>query len=161
MAKKKTDTSNVAAQNRKARFNYEILEEIEAGIMLTGTEVKSIRAGKANIADSYAEPSDYDGDFALYLVNAYIPEYGKAGKHLNHNPTRPRKLLLHKREVSRLAGKVEQKGLTLVPLDIHWNKKGMAKVKLALCKGKTNYDKRASEKDKDAKREQSRALKEG
>lgn len=162
MAKKKPDTSALAATNRKARFNYEVLEEVEAGIVLTGTEVKSVRAGKASIGESYAEPADYEGDgVALYLVNAHIPEYGKAGQHLNHRPTRPRKLLLKKREMMRLIGKVEAKGLTLIPLDIHWNKKGIAKVRLGLCKGKSSIDKRQTEKDRDWQREQARTLREG
>lgn len=161
MAKKKIDSSRVAAQNRKARFNYTVIEDVEAGIVLTGTEVKSVREGKASIAEAYAEAADYGDGEALYLLNAHIPEYGKAGKHLNHNPNRPRKLLLKKREMLRLAGKVAEKGLTLIPLDIHWNSRGMAKVKLGLCKGKTSIDKRQTIKDREWDREQARTLREG
>ncbi len=153
--RKKAPKSNIAAQNRKARHNYEILEEYEAGICLVGTEVKSLRAGHANIIDSYADPK---GE-ALYLINAYIPEYEQAGQ-FNHHTHRPRKLLLHKREIKRLMGKVQTKGLTLVALDIHFNEKGIAKVKLGLAKGKTKYDKRQTEKDRDWARDKSRILKE-
>lgn len=159
--KKPTEPSRIAAQNRRARHNYEILEEVEAGICLTGTEVKSLRAGKGNLTDSHAEPATYEGDYTIYLVNAYIPEYAKAGQHLNHNPRRPRKLLLHQREIKRLSGKVEQKGLTLIALDIHWNDRGIAKVKLALCKGKASHDKRAAIKEREWNISKQRALRDG
>jgi SsrA-binding protein len=151
---------NMAANNRQARFEYEILEDVEAGIVLTGTEIKSIREGKANIKDSHAEPANYDGmGEAIWLVNAHIPEYEKSGKRNQHAPRRPRKLLLHKREFQKLAGKVRQKGLTLIALDIHFNKRGKAKIKLALCKGKAAHDKRQATKDREWKIEKARILK--
>lgn len=157
MAKKKKDLSNIAAQNRKARHNYEILEELEAGICLVGTEVKSLRAGKANIIDSYAEPKGGE----IYLVNAHIPEYGKAAHQFNHDPRRPRKLLLKAREIKKLTGKVQEKGLTLIALSIYFNRKGRAKVKLGLGKGKTRYDKRESEKKRDWQRKKAQIMKGG
>jgi len=141
-------------KNRKARFNYEILETYEAGIILEGTEVKSLREGKANIVDAHA--GEMDG--AMYLFNLYIAEYS-GGNKFNHETRRPRKLLLHKNEIRRLIGKVQVKGLTLVPLSIFFNKKGFAKVSLGLGKGKKLHDKRASEKEKDWQREKQRVLK--
>jgi SsrA-binding protein len=146
--KKKTNPARIAIQNRRARHEYLVVEDIEAGIMLEGTEVKSLRTGQGNLQDSYAEPQfDGQGNLAIYLLNAYIPEY-KQGNRFNHQTRRDRKLLLNKREIKRLAGKVRTKGLTLVPLDVHWNDKGLAKVQLGLCKGKSNYDKRQSDKDR-------------
>lgn len=141
----------IAVQNRRARYDYHIEEEFEAGLMLVGTEVKSLRTGQANLTDAYAEVGK---DGAVWLINCYIPEYNKAMKGLNHNSRRERKLLLHEREIKRLMGKVQAKGYTLIPLDIHFNKKGIAKVKLGLAKGKTNYDKRQSEKEKEWKQQQ-------
>ncbi len=154
--KKKAAPSRIAAQNRRARHDYEILEEFEAGICLLGTEVKSLRDGKGNLTDSYADPKDD----AVYLLNAYIPEYRKCGEKFNHDPLRPRKLLLHMREIKKLSGKVKTKGLTLIALDIHWTQKGIAKVKLGLAKGKTKHDKRQSEKDRDWQRDKSRIMRE-
>ncbi len=154
MARKKASPpGTIAAQNRKARHNYLIEDTLEAGIVLTGTEVKSLRQGRASISESYAAPKDG----ALYLINAHIPEYAAAGRQ-THEPRRPRKLLMHKREIERLMGKVERHGMTLVPLTIHFNERGIAKVDLALGKGKRKADKRASSKEKDWKRQQARLL---
>jgi SsrA-binding protein len=144
----------IAAENRKARFNYEVITIYEAGIVLSGTEIKSLRGGKANIADSYAASAGTD--FVLY--NAYIPEYLQANR-FNHETRRPRRLLLHRREINKLMGATEREGLTVVPLDIHFDDKGRAKVKLALARGKKLHDKREADKDRDWKREQGRLLK--
>jgi SsrA-binding protein len=143
----------VAAANRRARFNYEIGQTFEAGIVLAGTEVKSLRAGQSNIADSYA--SEKDGE--MWLYNAYIPEYLQAN-HFNHETRRPRKLLLNKREIGRLANAVQREGMTVVPLRIYFNDQGRAKVELALAKGKKLHDKRDSEKKRDWDREKGRLL---
>ena len=142
----------VVAENRKARFNYEIEEKIEAGIVLTGSEVKSLRSGKANIAESYA--SDEGGE--LYLINAHIAEYAQAGR-ANHAPTRPRKLL-HRREMGRLAGAIQREGMTLVPLKLYFNARGIAKVELGLAKGKKLHDKRETEKKRDWDRQKGRLM---
>jgi len=152
-ADKDTDRK-IAAENRKARFNYEVINVYEAGIVLTGTEIKSLRGGRANIADSYAASSG--SDFVLY--NAYIPEYLQANR-FQHETRRPRRLLLHRREINKLMGATEREGLTVVPLDIHFDDKGRAKVKLALAKGKKLHDKREADKDRDWKREQGRLMK--
>lgn len=148
------DTHHNSIQNRKARFNYEILETYEAGIVLTGTEVKSLRQGKANIVDAHA--GEMEGD--MYLFNLYIAEYS-GGNRFNHETRRPRKLLLHKNEINRLLGKVQTKGLTLIPLSIYFNRKGFAKVSLGLGKGKKLHDKRATEKEREWQRDKARALK--
>lgn len=145
----------VVAENRKARFNYFIDETLEAGIMLAGTEVKSLREGRADISESYA--SEQDGE--LFLVNAYIPEY-KAGNRYNHETRRPRKLLLHKREINKLAGGIKRAGTTIVALKIYFNERGKAKVLLGLARGKRQHDKRAAIKDRDWKRDQARLLRE-
>jgi len=143
----------IAADNRKARFNYEILDTYEAGIVLTGTEVKSLRGGKATIGESYAEMDDGE----VFLVNAYIPEYLQANR-FNHQPKRPRKLLLQKKQMAKLAIGIEREGMTIVPLKIYFNDKGRAKVEIALAKGKKLHDKRETEKARDWKREQGRLL---
>lgn len=143
----------IAAENRKARFNYEIGETFEAGIMLSGTEVKSLRGGKATIAESYA--GEKNGE--IFLVNAYIPEYLQANQ-FNHETRRPRKLLLHKREVNKLLGAVQRDGMTIVPLKIYFNDRGRAKVELALARGKKLHDKRETEKARDWSREKGRLL---
>lgn len=145
--------NRLAADNRKARFNYEIVDTVEAGIALEGTEVKSLRAGRSNIADSYA--AEYGGE--LYLYNAYIPEYLQANR-FNHETRRPRKLLLHKRELNKLAGAVARDGMTLVPLKIYFNDQGRAKVELALGRGKKLHDKRESDKERTWNREKARLL---
>ncbi|OLP58602.1 SsrA-binding protein [Xaviernesmea oryzae] len=146
--------SKVVAENRKARFNYEIIDTYEAGLVLTGTEVKSLREGKANIAESYA--TDEDGE--LWLINAYLPEYLQANR-FNHTPRRRRKLLLSKREINKLQGAVNREGMSLIPLKIYFNERGRAKLELALGKGKKLHDKRESEKERDWNRQKSRLLK--
>src|SRR5437879_10899923 len=152
MADKKT-SFKVVADNRKARFHYEIGETFEAGIALTGTEVKSLRAGKATIAESYADARAGE----LWLLNANIPEYLQASR-FNHAPKRPRKLLLHKREIAKLIGAVEREGMTLVPLKLFFNAKGRAKVDIALARGKKLHDKREAEKKRSWERERGRLL---
>jgi SsrA-binding protein len=143
----------VVADNRKARFNYAIGEVFEAGIALTGTEVKSLRGGKATIAESYAGPEGGE----LWLLNANIPEYLEANR-FNHAPKRPRKLLLHRRQIDRLVSAVEREGMTLVPLRLYFNERGRAKVEIALARGKKLHDKRETEKKRSWERERSRLL---
>lgn len=143
----------VAAENRKARHAYVIEDTLEAGIQLTGSEVKSLRAGRANIAESYARPIDRE----LFLVNAHIAEYAEAG-HDGHEPRRPRKLLLHRRQIDRLAGAVQRGGATLVPLRLYFNERGIAKLLLGLAHGKRKRDKRETEKRRDWERERGRLL---
>ena len=146
--------SKLVAENRKARFNYEILDTFEAGLVLTGTEVKSLREGKANIAESYA--SDEEGE--MWLINSYVPEYLQ-GNRFNHDPRRRRKLLLGKREINRLRAAVNREGMTLIPLRLYFNNRGLAKLQLALGKGKKVHDKRETEKKRDWNRQKSRLLK--
>lgn len=155
MAIKGKDDPNykVAAENRKARYEFAIGETFEAGIALSGTEVKSLRGGRATIGESYA--GEKDGE--IWLVNAYIPEYLQANQ-FNHETKRPRKLLLHKREVNKLVAAIQREGMTLVPLKIYFNDKGRAKVELALAKGKKLHDKRESEKQRDWTRERARLM---
>jgi SsrA-binding protein len=153
MADKSERKIKVVAENRKARFNYAIEDSIEAGIALTGTEVKSIRTGKATIAEAYADSRDGE----IWLVNANIPEYLQANR-FNHLPKRPRKLLLHRRQVNKLIGAVEREGMTLVPLKLYFNEQGRAKVELALAKGKKLHDKRETERKRDWNREKGRLL---
>lgn len=145
--------ARIAAQNRKARHEYTIVDTVEAGIMLVGTEVKSLRAGKGNINEAFAGP---DGD-ALVLYNAYIPEY-QAKMPFPHETRRPRKLLLHRRELRKLVGAIAKEGMTLVPLDIHFNDRGIAKVQLGLAKGRKAHDKREAIKQRDWNREKARVL---
>jgi SsrA-binding protein len=145
----------VIADNRKARFNYEIVSTIEAGIQLTGSEVKSLRTGKASLGEAYA--TEQRGE--LYLINAHIPEYDAANR-LNHHPRRQRKLLVHKREIERLARAVQAEGMTLVPLRLYFNDRGMAKLELALARGKKLHDKREAEKHRDWQRDKARLLRE-
>jgi SsrA-binding protein len=146
-------TLRVVADNRRARFHYQIGETFEAGIALTGTEVKSLRNGKAAIAESYA--ASRDGE--IWLYNANIPEYLQASR-FNHAPKRPRKLLLHKRQISKLIGAVEREGMTLVPLKLYFNPKGRAKIEIALARGKKLHDKRETEKRRSWERERGRLL---
>jgi SsrA-binding protein len=153
MAAKKDPNNKIAAENRKARFHYEIGEKFEAGIALTGSEVKSLRSGKATIAESYADTRGGE----IWLINSNITEYLQAGR-FNHTPKRPRKLLLHKRQISKLIGAVEREGMTLVPLKLYFNEKGRAKVELALAKGKKLHDKRETEKKRDWDREKGRLM---
>ncbi|KQY19410.1 MULTISPECIES: SsrA-binding protein SmpB [Rhizobium/Agrobacterium group] len=144
----------IVAENRKARFNYEIMDTYEAGLVLTGTEVKSLREGKANIAESYA--TDEGGE--MWLINSYLPEYLQANR-FNHEPRRRRKLLLSKREAHRLQSAINRDGMTLIPLKIYFNDQGRAKLELALGKGKKLHDKRETEKERDWNRQKSRLLK--
>lgn len=155
MAKKKESGIKLIAENRKARHNYEIVDTIEAGLVLHGTEVKSLREGTANIAESYASVEDGE----LFLINANIPEYAKAS-HFNHEPRRPRKLLLHAKELAKLIIAVEREGMTLVPLKLYFNERNIAKLSLALAKGKKVHDKRQSEKKRDWDRQKARLLRE-
>ncbi|UOM34004.1 SsrA-binding protein SmpB [Acuticoccus sp. I52.16.1] len=155
MAKNPHPASRTVAENRKARFNYEILDDLEAGIQLQGTEVKSLREGRSNLGESYAGESGGE----LWLYNAYIPEYQQANR-FNHETKRPRKLLLHRREMGKLIGAIAQEGLTLVPLSMYFNARGIAKVKLGLAKGKKTHDKRETEKKRDWQRDKARLLRE-
>ena len=155
MGKKKTDSSNkVVATNRKALFDYHVEEKIEAGLVLVGTEVKALREGHLNLRDSYA--SIINGKAVLH--NCHIGSYSH-GNQMNHEPLRPRTLLLHKKEMERLMGKVQQKGLTLIPLRLYFNERGRAKLELALARGKKTYDRRETIKKREATREIDRAMK--
>ncbi|MBA5775829.1 SsrA-binding protein SmpB [Stappia sp. F7233] len=153
-AKKGGDDRKVVADNRKARFNYEIEQVFEAGIELKGTEVKSLREGRSNIAESYA--AERGGQ--LWLYNAYIPEYLQANR-FNHETRRPRRLLMHRREIGKLASAVQKDGKTLIPLRLYFNEQGRAKLELALARGKKLHDKRETEKKRDWDREKGRLLK--
>jgi SsrA-binding protein len=153
MAEKQERRIKVVADNRRARFNYEIGESFEAGIALTGSEVKSLRQGRATIAESYADARGGE----VWLVNANIPEYLQAGR-FNHPPKRPRKLLLHARQVNRLIGAVDREGMTIVPLKLYFNEKGRAKVEIALAKGKKLHDKRETLKKRSWDRERGRLM---
>ena len=141
------------AENRKARHNYFINDTLEAGLMLTGTEVKSLRAGQASIAEAYA----VEKDGSLQLINSHIPEY-KGGNRFNHEPLRARPLLLHKREIEKLTNAIARAGVTVVPLKLYFNDRGIAKCLLGIAKGKKQHDKRASSKDRDWKRDQGRLM---
>lgn len=154
MAAKKEDGHKTVAENRKARHEYFVTDTYEAGIMLTGTEVKSLRSGHANIGESFAEAED-DG---LYLINAYIPTYQDAGRLFQHEPRRKRKLLLHAKEIHKLAIAVQRKGMTIVPLELYFNERGKAKLKLALAEGKKLHDKREDDKKRDWNREKARIM---
>jgi SsrA-binding protein len=145
-------TDRYIAQNRKARHDYLIEDTIEAGLILAGSEVKSLRKGGVSINEAYA--AERSGE--LYLMNANIPEYAAA--RINHEPRRPRKLLLHKKELNRLAGAVTREGMTLVPLGLYFNERGIAKVAIGLAKGKRKSDKRAAEKERDWQRQKGRIL---
>jgi SsrA-binding protein len=153
MAGKQDDDRKIVAENRKARYNYEIVEVMEAGIALAGSEVKSLRSGKATIAESYA--STEGGE--IWLINANIPEYLEANR-FNHEPKRPRKLLLRKRQMAKLIIAVEREGMTMVPLSVYFKARGKAKVALALAKGKKLHDKRDTERRRDWSREKGRLL---
>ncbi len=148
-------THQIVSQNRKARFNYHISSNLEAGIILTGTEVKSLRRGQASIVEAYA--GEVNGE--LFLLNANIPEFLEANR-FNHAPKRPRKLLVKKRELSRLLSSIARKGMTVVPLSIYFNERGIAKVDLGIAQGKNQSDKREAVKERDWNRDKSRILKE-
>tara|TARA_B100001559_G_scaffold281908_1_gene255740 strand:+ start:48 stop:485 length:438 start_codon:yes stop_codon:yes gene_type:complete len=139
---------NQSVQNRKARYNYFFLEKFEAGIELRGSEIKSLRNGRVDIAESFAREEDNE----IYLINSYFAKYSNSS-YLNHEENRQRKLLLHKKEIRKIVGKLNKESLTLIPIQIYFNKKGLAKVELALSKGKKNYDKRESKKKKSWERE--------
>jgi SsrA-binding protein len=153
MAAKDEKKPKVVADNRKARFNYFIDETFEAGVSLTGPEVKSLRQGKATIAEAYADARDGE----IWLINSNIPEYLQANR-FNHAPKRPRKLLLHKRQIEKLVGAVEREGMTLIPLKLYFNERGRAKIELALARGKKLYDKRDTEKKRSWDRERGRLM---
>jgi SsrA-binding protein len=153
---KKSDPNNrIAAENRKARFSYEVLDTLETGLVLTGTEVKALREGHANIQESYATVEGGE----IWLINSYVPEYLQANR-FNHEPRRRRKLLVSKRERARLAQSVEREGMTMVPLKIYFNDRGRAKLLLGVARGKKLHDKRETEKQRDWSREKGRLLKE-
>ena len=153
VAAKTEPNFKVVADNRKARFHYEIGDVFEAGLALSGTEVKSLRQGKATIAESYADSRDGE----IWLVNSNIPEYLQGGR-FNHAPKRLRKLLLHRRQIHKLMGAVEREGMTLVPLKLYFNDKGRAKIELGLARGKKLHDKRETEKKRSWERERGRLL---
>jgi SsrA-binding protein len=153
MAKKKEDGFKIIADNRKARYAYAIDETLEAGIMLVGSEVKSLRSGKTTIGEAYAHAKDGE----LWLVNSYIPEYTQASR-FNHEPKRTRKLLVHKREAARLAAAIQREGMTLIPLKLYFNAKGRAKIELGVAKGKKLHDKRETEKQRDWQRDKARLM---
>ena len=155
MNQRRDDPNNrTVAENRKARFSYEVLDTLEAGLVLTGTEVKSLREGHANIQESYASVEGGE----IWLINSYLPEYLQANR-FNHEPRRRRKLLLNKREMAKLGQAVDREGMTMVPLKIYFNDRGRAKLELALAKGKKLHDKRETVKERDWNRQKSRLLK--
>jgi SsrA-binding protein len=153
MATKPAPKFKVVAENRKARFNYEIGETFEAGVALTGSEVKSLRAGKATIAESYADARDGE----IWLINSNIPEYLQAHR-FNHAPKRARKLLLHANQINKLIGAVEREGMTIVPLKFYFNERGRAKIEIALARGKKLHDKRETLKKRSWERERGRLM---
>jgi SsrA-binding protein len=155
MGRSDVAANRVAAQNRKARHNYEIEDSLEAGLVLLGSEVKALREGRANIAESYAKPENGE----IWLINAHIPEYKQAGQ-FNHEPRRPRKLLLKKREASKLIGATDRDGMTLIPLKLYFNIRGIAKLEIGLGKGKKHYDKRETQKKRDWDRQKARLMRE-
>jgi SsrA-binding protein len=147
--------TKLIAENRRARFDYFLEDKIEAGLTLKGTEVKALREGRANIAESYAAVEGRE----ITLVNAHIPEYGPANR-FNHEPRRPRKLLLHRKQIDKLIGAVQREGRTIIPTRLYFNDKGLVKLEVALAKGKKAHDKRATEADRDWKRDQGRLMRE-
>jgi SsrA-binding protein len=149
-------TNQTVADNKRARFDYHLEDRFEAGIVLTGTEVKTLRHGQCMLAESHIAPKEGD----IYLLNAHIPEYQQASHLLQHEVRRPRKLLLKKREIDRLMGAVTREGYTIIPLKIYFDKKGLAKLELALAKGKKQHDKRETEKKRDWNRQKQRILRE-
>lgn len=154
MAALTKDGRRIVAENRKARHEYAIGDVFEAGLQLTGTEVKSLRRGLANIAESYASMEDG----GLWLINSYIPEYPGAGQFFQHEPRRKRQLLMHKKELSKLWLATERKGMTIMPLELYFNARGLAKLKIALAQGKKLHDKREDAKKRDWNREKARLL---
>ncbi len=148
--------TGAVAENRRARYDYEILDTLEAGIMLTGTEVKSLRTGKAQITEAYASPERGE----LWLINAHIPEYLQANR-FNHEEKRPRKLLVSKKQLAKLSQDVERAGNTIVPMKLYFNEQGRAKLLIGVGKGKKSFDKRETERNRDWNRDKSRIMKEG
>jgi len=153
MVKKKEDGFKIIADNRKARYAYAIGETLEAGIMLMGSEVKSLRSGKTTIGEAYAHAKDGE----LWLVNSYIPEYLQANR-MNHEPKRTRKLLVHKREIARLSAAIQREGMTLIPLKLYFNAQGKAKLEIGVAKGKKLHDKREASAERDWQRDKARLL---
>jgi SsrA-binding protein len=153
MVKKKEDGFKIIADNRKARYAYAIESTLEAGIMLMGSEVKSLRSGKTTIGESYAHAKDGE----LWLVNSYIPEYTQASR-FNHEPKRTRKLLVHRAELNKLATAIQREGMTLIPLKLYFNARGTAKIELGVAKGKKLHDKRETEKSRDWARDKARLM---
>lgn len=160
MAKKKKSglisTNQTVAENRRARFDYELEEFFEAGLVLKGTEVKSLRHGQCSLNESYVGPQHND----IWLFNTHIPEYQQAGSHLQHEPKRPRLLLLKKREINKLTGAVSREGYSIVATKLYFDKRGMAKIEIALAKGKKQHDKRDTEKKRDWAKEKGRVMRE-
>ena len=156
MAAKKESGRRVVAENRQARHEFFLTDTMEAGLQLTGTEVKSLRRGQANIAESYASAEDG----GLWLINSYIPEYQGAGRFFQHEPRRKRRLLLHAKEIHKLAIAVDRQGMTIVPLELYFNERGRAKLKIALAQGKKLHDKRETAKKRDWNREKARIMRE-
>ncbi len=156
MAQKSDPNSKLIAENRRARFDYFIESDLECGIVLTGSEVKSLRSGQSNIAESYASAENG----GIFLINAYIPEYQKAGAFFQHEPRRPRQLLLKRKEIHKLRIAVERQGMTMVPLQLYFNDRGIAKLRLALAQGKKFHDKRADVAKRDWQRQKARLMRE-
>jgi SsrA-binding protein len=152
----KKDNYKVVAENRRARYEYKVDDTFEAGIVLTGTEVKSLRTGQANIAESYASAENG----GIFLINAYIPEYKQAGAFFQHDPRRPRRLLLKRKEIHKLSIAVDRQGMTMVPLQLFFNARGIAKLRLALAQGKKLHDKRADVAKRDWQRQKARLMRE-
>ncbi len=153
MASTPPSEQKLIAENRRARYDYFLEESLEAGLMLTGSEVKSLRLGRANIAESYASVENG----GVFLVNAYIPEYAPANR-FNHEPRRPRKLLLHRKEIGKLAGAIQKEGRTIIPTRLYWDAKGRAKLELSVAKGKKAHDKREAEAARDWQRDKARLM---
>jgi SsrA-binding protein len=154
--KKKKVNDGLIAENRRARYDYSLEDTYEAGIQLTGTEVKSLRVGQANIAESYVSPENGE----VMLINANIPEYQQAGPFYNHAPRRPRRLLLHKKEIAKLAQAVDRQGMTMVPLRLYFNDRGIVKLQIAVAQGKKLHDKRDTERKRDWNRQKARIMRE-
>ena len=152
--KKKKETNGLIAENRRARYEYSLEDTYEAGIQLTGTEVKSLREGQANIAESYVSPENGE----VMLINANIPEYQQAGPFYQHEPRRPRRLLLHKKEIAKIAQAVDRQGMTMVPLRLYFNDRGLVKLQIAVAQGKKLHDKRETERKRDWNRQKQRIM---
>ncbi len=152
--KKKKEPNGLIAENRRARYEFSLEDTYEAGIQLTGTEVKSLREGQANIAESYVSPENGE----IMLINANIPEYQQAGPFYQHAPRRPRRLLLHKKEIAKIAQAVDRQGMTMVPLRLYFNDRGLVKLQIAVAQGKKLHDKRDTERKRDWNRQKQRIM---